>query len=723
MKRKFYSYPFLGLIILLYSNLGYSQANTTLSNLVSPTAVNVDLLPGTTNVRNIGSTAKMWKNLFLDSAIYFTGLRVVTLTPYFGNMAVGVNSLNYTTGTANTTVGYYSMNSNGKGANNTAIGFRASQFNTTGSNNTAAGYFALYNNSSGYSNVAIGIRALQANTTGSNTIAIGDSALYNNNNSYHNVAVGSKALYSNTTGYYNVALGYQALYSNTTSGYNTGLGYQALYATTGGAYDNTGSGFQALYANTSGSRNTANGVWALLNNTTGSNNVASGVYALQVNKTGNDNVAHGFYAGFYTNGNSNVAIGSHALFNNTSGSNLVAIGDSALYAQNGGSGYNTAIGSKSLYSNTTGTYQTALGYQALYNNTASYSNTANGYQAMYSNTTGSYNTGIGLYSLFDNTTGSFNTGIGLDALNSNTSGSNNTALGCYANVNLGTLTNATAIGYNAIATASNQVMLGNTSVTSVKAAGSFVIYSDGRYKKEVKENVPGLEFIKQLRPVTYHYDIHGLNDRIGIKQSTSNKAGGNADASNNRQVQQEEKAINDKEKKLYTGFVAQEVEAAAKKINYDFSGVYKPQGDKDVYGLSYSDFVVPLVKAVQQLSDENDSLRQQNAAILARLDRLEAALKEPSSLTSSLSNAFIGQNTPNPFNGSTVISYNVPQRFVSAQLVVYDAAGKALKQVNIPAQGKGTLKLDAASLASGAYSYSLLVDGKIIDTKKMVLTK
>ena len=73
------------------------------------------------------------------------------------------------------------------------------------------------------------------------------------------------------------------------------------------------------------------------------------------------------------------------------------------------------------------------------------------------------------------------------------------------------------MGNGATATANNQVMLGNTSVTSVKAAGSFVIYSDGRYKKDLKENVPGLAFIKQLKPVTYHYDIHGMNKYMGIK--------------------------------------------------------------------------------------------------------------------------------------------------------------------------------------------------------------
>jgi hypothetical protein len=56
----------------------------------------------------------------------------------------------------------------------------------------------------------------------------------------------------------------------------------------------------------------------------------------------------------------------------------------------------------------------------------------------------------------------------------------------------------------------------------------------------------------------------------------------------------------------FTGFSAQQVEKAAKQIGYDFSGVDAPKNDKDMYALRYSDFVVPLVKAVQELSKIND---------------------------------------------------------------------------------------------------------------------
>ena len=49
-----------------------------------------------------------------------------------------------------------------------------------------------------------------------------------------------------------------------------------------------------------------------------------------------------------------------------------------------------------------------------------------------------------------------------------------------------------------------------------------------------------------------------------------------------------------------TGFIAQEVAEAAKASGFDFSGVDQPKNADDYYGLRYAEFVVPLVKAVQE---------------------------------------------------------------------------------------------------------------------------
>ncbi len=88
------------------------------------------------------------------------------------------------------------------------------------------------------------------------------------------------------------------------------------------------------------------------------------------------------------------------------------------------------------------------------------------------------------------------------------------------------------------------------------------------------------------------------------------------------QAQQTQSRLN-KEKIVYTGFLAQDVEKAAKKIGYDFSGVDAPKNNNDLYGLRYDEFVVPLVKAVQELSAQNDLLQVQIDQLKKEIDLLK----------------------------------------------------------------------------------------------------
>ena len=92
-----------------------------------------------------------------------------------------------------------------------------------------------------------------------------------------------------------------------------------------------------------------------------------------------------------------------------------------------------------------------------------------------------------------------------------------------------------------------------------------------------------------------------------------------------------EEIRNSREKKAairYSGFVAQEVEEAAELSNYVFSGVDKPEREEGLYGLRYAEFVVPLVKAVQELAVENDQLVQEMDARQEIIDRQETRITE-----------------------------------------------------------------------------------------------
>jgi trimeric autotransporter adhesin len=271
---------------------------------------------------------------------------------------------------------------------------------------------------------------------------------------------------------------------------------------------------------------------------------------------------------------------------------------------------NIALGINSLRNNISGHLNTAIGLDALVLNTIGFENTALGVGALSKNTTGSTHTAIGNLALSENTTGSSNTAIGNIALSGNTTGSFNTALGRNANVSTGNLTNATAIGFAAIVNASNKIRLGNSFVTAIEGQVPFTTPSDGRFKSNVKENVNGLDFIMQLRPVTYNFNTGAFDQFLNKNNNLKNSA-----------IQTN---YTESENILHTGFIAQEVERAANKSGFKFDGLVVPKNENETYSLSYAQFVVPLVKAVQ----EQQRIMEEQQRKIERLEKLVDVLKK-----------------------------------------------------------------------------------------------
>lgn len=83
----------------------------------------------------------------------------------------------------------------------------------------------------------------------------------------------------------------------------------------------------------------------------------------------------------------------------------------------------------------------------------------------------------------------------------------------------------------------------------------------------------------------------------------------------------------------------------------------------------------------------------------------------------------LDQNVPNPFAENTVITYMIPESVNNAQIFFYDQAGRVINTVDIIERGEGSLKVFGEDLSNGIYTYSLVVDGKVMDSKKMVKTK
>ncbi len=436
--------------------------------------------------------------------------------------------------------------------------------------------------------------------------------------------------------YWNVRSGWVSSASD-----NTSWGLRALEVNTGTG--NSASGSYALMDNTTGSGNTACGRRALGNNTTGNNNTAVGYQALTGTSTSNGNTAVGRNAlAQVTSATACTAIGYHAMLNFTgSVTNGTAMGQGAMAMSDGAD--NTACGYLALDANTVGTENTAVGENALGQNNgdrntvlygAPYLTTAdritlygmnlwtggadgtvglsgNGLNSL---TNGDYNIALGSFTAQQVTTGDYNVAIGHQSGANNATGSLCTSAGGTSGFS-GSGNSQAAIGYNTVSTAANVIRFGDPlyNTNLVGGYGAWQNISDARFKNDVREDVPGLAFIHGLRPVTYRFDIATFHDFTGVAlqmrdSTTADERVAYAHAMANVAAMRQ------------TGFLAQEVDSLANALGYEFSGVHRPVVPTDHYTIGYEQFVVPLVKAVQEQQEQLEQIRAEQAQIRARMD-------------------------------------------------------------------------------------------------------
>jgi len=216
-----------------------------------------------------------------------------------------------------------------------------------------------------------------------------------------------------------------------------------------------------------------------------------------------------------------------------------------------------------------------MGYGSMNGSTGGSYNVGIGYTALNSlnNTSAFDNVGIGRNALNDVTSGLYNVGVGYNAGNNITSGNGNTFLGGGATA-AGAYSNSMALGYNAQVTASNYVRVGNTSVTQIGGQVGFSNLSDERVKENIENYDVGLNFILDLTP--RKFEMIDWDDR------------------------------------KVEGFIAQEVKSVMDDHGITFSGYVDPVIDgaptSSLKSLTYGQFVVPLVNAVQELHASSSPL-------------------------------------------------------------------------------------------------------------------
>ena len=450
----------------------------------------------------------------------------------------------------------------------------------------------------------------------------------------------------------------------------------------------------------------------------------------------------------------------------------VSFGIRALHNLSGSG--NTAIGANALGFNSIGSYNTAIGANALGFNSIGSHNIAVGSGAHIWNHSSSHNTVIGNHAFSQNQSGSHNTVIGNSALADNLAGSRNTAIGANTSVGIGVpggdaftrgaVVNVTVIGYGARATAPNQVRIGNSNVSSIGGQVAWSNLSDGRAKRNIRAEVPGLEFINLLQPVVYNVNLDVVDELMGIDRAENERImlaefemlSGASELSNEERtalaeqqqiqselLEQERAAREIRQNQLQTGFVAQDVRRVAESIGFDFSGV--DVDEMGIYGLRYAEFVVPLVRAVQELSRQNEQMQTEIEQLRTELRALQGGIigipapppiqtmsaPAPASSndwtsfdeTTSDRTAALYQNVPNPFGQTTKIRYYLPQNVATASLAFFDLQGRQIKQITLTQRGEGEEFISGSQFAPGIYIYALIADGQAVAVKQMIITE
>ncbi len=173
------------------------------------------------------------------------------------------------------------------------------------------------------------------------------------------------------------------------------------------------------------------------------------------------------------------------------------------------------------------------------------------------------------------------------------------------------------------------------------------------------------------------------------------------------------------------GVLAQEIQKVLPEVVRDYDYVVDETTGKktkvatDRLGVMYSDIIPVLINGMQEQQKQIEDLK----AMVQQLTGTSAQSLSNNNQQVTLNNAenaSLLQNKPNPVQGNTSISYKAAGK--NLQLLFADASGKTIKQIQLSG-AEGNISVDCSNLTAGSYTYTLIADGKIIDSKKMIVSK
>lgn len=238
--------------------------------------------------------------------------------------------------------------------------------------------------------------------------------------------------------------------------------------------------------------------------------------------------------------------------------------------------------------------------------------------------------------------------------------------------------------------------------------------SDGRLKKDIHNIASGMERISALRGVSFRYK--SAEKAVALAGNASDTTGGYLSEDIKRQVKEEEG-------RARIGFIAQEVEAVVPEVIRTL-----PDGTKTIM---YTDLIPLLVEGMKEMQEiiaaQEIRIVELETILVGTGNSVKAAPARSSSLDDygniqSPVEAALYQNVPNPFTQTTEIIYRLSSNARSASLGIYDLNGKQLKHYPLqPDAATGKVEKAGSELVPGMYLYALVIDGTMIDSKRMIL--
>ena len=240
-------------------------------------------------------------------------------------------------------------------------------------------------------------------------------------------------------------------------------------------------------------------------------------------------------------------------------------------------------------------------------------------------------------------------------------------------------------GYTSLPTASFGAayvgyFVGSVNINGTLLATNISTTSDLRQKENIQKIEPSFaDNIQLLNPVSYTFrqDSAWKND-IDAKELQG----------------------------IHYGLIAQEVQKIYPELVYERGGKLS---------INYLELIPLLIMKVQELSAEVEELKASPKA--------KTLSSKKSTSNEETIEAILYQNNPNPFSTDTRIEYQLPQTTQSATLYIYNMNGLQVAEYPILTFGNGYVSVSAGALDAGMYLYSLVADGQVIDTKRMILTK